>query len=55
MLKLKMMGHFKGEDMMLLGILCTIRFPRLVNYTIVVLINILKCMQPRTKPADKKC
>lgn len=48
-----MMGHCKREDMMLLGLLCTIRFPRLVNYTIVVLIQAFKCMQPRIKPADK--
>lgn len=48
-----MMGHCKREDMMLLGLLCTIRFPRLVNYTIVVLIHAFKCMQPRIKPADK--
>lgn len=29
--------------MMLLGLLCTIRFPRLVNYAIVVLIHAFKC------------
>lgn len=48
-----MMGHCKREDMMLLGLLWTIRFPHLVNYTIVVLIHAFKCMRPRIKPADK--
>lgn len=48
-----MMGRCKGEDMMLLGLLCTIRFPHLVNYTIVVLIHAFKCTQLRTKPVDE--